>query len=142
MKDYMKDPVRTLQLLDKAEVNSAMPLNIVDELRSAVYRNMYRNKSALHYARRAYVSDSLSHDNPSHLLRMTVSMAELFSLLSEYKESMRYAVQGVELARELKDIQSECKLLFVWERTKEGFLSKKRGICSLIRPLTCSIILK
>lgn len=94
MKDYMKDPVRTLQLLDKAEVNSAMPLNIVDELRSAVYRNMYRNKSALHYARRAYVSDSLSHDNPSHLLRMTVSMAELFSLLSEYKESMRYAVQG------------------------------------------------
>ena len=23
MKDYMKDPVRTLQLLDKAEVNSA-----------------------------------------------------------------------------------------------------------------------
>ena len=57
MKDYMKDPVRTLQLLDKAEVNSAMPLNIVDELRSAVYRNMYRNKSALHYARRAYVSD-------------------------------------------------------------------------------------
>ena len=37
MKDYMKDPVRTLQLLDKAEVNSAMPLNIVDELRSAVF---------------------------------------------------------------------------------------------------------
>ena len=127
MKDYMKDPVRTLQLLDKAEVNSAMPLNIVDELRSAVYRNMYRNKSALHYARRAYVSDSLSHDNPSHLLRMTVSMAELFSLLSEYKESMRYAVQGVELARELKDIQSECKLLFWMGENKRRLSFKEEG---------------
>ena len=125
--DYMKDPVRTLQLLDKAEVNSAMPLNIVDELRSAVYRNMYRNKSALHYARRAYVSDSLSHDNPSHLLRMTVSMAELFSLLSEYKESMRYAVQGVELARELKDIQSECKLLFCMGENKRRLSFKEEG---------------
>lgn len=127
MKDYMKDPVRTLQLLDKAGVNSAMPLNIVDELRSAVYRNMYRNKSALHYARRAYVSDSLSHDNPSHLLRMTVSMAELFSLLSEYKESMRYAVQGVELARELKDIQSECKLLFCMGENKRRLSFKEEG---------------
>ena len=127
MKDYMKDPVRTLQLLDKAEVNSAMPLNIVDQLRSAVYRNMYRNKSALHYARRAYVSDSLSHDNPSHLLRMTVSMAELFSLLSEYKESMRYAVQGVELARELKDIQSECKLLFCMGENKRRLSFKEEG---------------
>lgn len=127
MKDYMKDPVRTLQLLDKAEVNSAMPLNIVDELRSAFYRNMYRNKSALHYARRAYVSDSLSHDNPSHLLRMTVSMAELFSLLSEYKESMRYAVQGVELARELKDIQSECKLLFCMGENKRRLSFKEEG---------------
>lgn len=127
MKDYMKDPVRTLQLLDKAEVNRAMPLNIVDELRSAVYRNMYRNKSALHYARRAYVSDSLSHDNPSHLLRMTVSMAELFSLLSEYKESMRYAVQGVELARELKDIQSECKLLFCMGENKRRLSFKEEG---------------
>ena len=126
MKDYMKDPVRTLQLLDKAEVNSAMPLNIVDELRSAVYRNMYRNKSALYYARRAYVSDSLSHDNPSHLLRMTVSMAELFSLLSEYKESMRYAVQ-VELARELKDIQSECRLLFCMGENKRRLSFKEEG---------------
>ena len=127
MKDYMKDPVRTLQLLDKAEVNSAMPLNIVDELRSAVYRNMYRNKSALYYARRAYVSDSLSHDNPSHLLRMTVSMAELFSLLSEYKESMRYAVQGVELARERKDIQSECRLLFCMGENKRRLSFKEEG---------------
>ena len=127
MKDYMKDPVRTLQLLDKAEVNSAMPLNVVDELRSVVYRNMYRNKSALYYARRAYVSDSLSHDNPSHLLRMTVSMAELFSLLSEYKESMRYAVQGVELARELKDIQSECKLLFCMGENKRRLSFKEEG---------------
>ena len=127
MKNYMKDPVRTLRLLDNAEVNSAMPLNVVDELRSVVYRNMYRNKSALYYARRAYVSDSLSHDNPSHLLRMTVSMAELFSLLSEYKESMRYAVQGVELARELKDIQSECKLLFCMGENKRRLSFKEEG---------------
>ena len=127
MKDYMTEPDRTLQLLDEAEANSAMPLNIVDELRSVVYRNMYRNKSALHYTRRAYVSDSLSHDDPSHLLRMTVAMAELSHLLSEYKESMRYAVQGVELARELKDIQSECKLLFCMGENKRMLSFKEEG---------------
>lgn len=127
MKDYMTKPDRTLQLLDEAEANSAMPLNIVDELRGVVYRNMYRNKSALHYTRRAYVRDSLFHNDPSHLLEMTVSMAELSHLLSDYKESMRYAVQGVELARELKDIQSECKLLFCMGENKRMLTFKEEG---------------
>lgn len=127
MKNYMTEPDRALQLLDEAEANSAMPLNIVDELRGVVYRNMYRNKSALHYTRRAYVRDSLFHNDPSHLLEMTVSMAELSHLLSDYKESMRYAIQGVELARELKDIQSECKLLFCMGENKRRLSFKEEG---------------
>lgn len=127
MKNYMTKPDRALQLLDEAEANSAMPLNIVDELRGVVYRNMYRNKSALHYTRRAYVRDSLFHNDPSHLLEMTVSMAELSHLLSDYKESMRYAIQGVELARELKDIQSECKLLFCMGENKRMLTFKEEG---------------
>ncbi len=127
MKIYMTEPDRALQLLDEAEANSAMPLNIVDELRGVVYRNMYRNKSALHYTRRAYVRDSLFHNDPSHLLEMTVSMAELSHLLSDYKESMRYAIQGVELARELKDIQSECKLLFCMGENKRMLTFKEEG---------------
>jgi hypothetical protein len=127
MKNYMTQPDRVLQLLDEAEANGAMPLNVVDELRSVVYRNMYRNKSAFHYARKAYVHDSLSHNAPSHLLTMTVAMAELSHLLSEYKESMRYAVQGMELARELKDIQSECKLLFCMGENKRMLSFKEEG---------------
>ena len=105
-----------------------MPLNIVDELRSAVYRNMYRNKSALYYARRAYVSDSLSHDNPSHLLRMTVSMAELFSLLSDIRKACAMPFRGWSWRVNLKIYSPNVGYCFVWERTKEGFLSKKRGL--------------
>ena len=40
---------------------------------------------------------------------------------------MRYAVQGVELARELKDIQSECKLLFCMGENKRMLTFKEEG---------------
>ena len=94
---YMDEPERALQLLDEAETKQALPIYMVDDLRSMVYSYLYQDKSAFHYARRAYVHDSISGNNPDHVLKMTIILADLSHTLSDYKESNRYAVEGLEL---------------------------------------------
>ncbi len=124
---YMDEPKRALQLLDEAETKQALPLYMVDGLRSMVYSHLYQDKSAFHYARRAYVHDSISRNNPSHLLKMTVTLANISHILSEYKESNRYAVEGLELARRLNDREAECKLLFCMGENKWMLSLKDEG---------------
>lgn len=124
---YMDEPKRALQLLDEAETKQALPIYMVDGLRSMVYSHLYQDKSAFHYARRAYVHDSISRNNPSHLLKMTITLADLSHTLSEYKESNRYAVEGMELARRLDDREAECKLLFCMGENKWMLSLKDEG---------------
>ncbi len=124
---YRTDPDRALQLLDEAEERNAMPLSLVNDLRSMIYRNKYQCKLALRYARRAYVHDSIAGNNPEHLLKMTVALAELSNLLSEYKESNRYIVEGIQLARDIKNKQAEVKLLFCMGENKRRLSFKKEG---------------
>ena len=124
---YMDEPERALQLLDEAETKQALPIYMVDDLRSMVYSYLYQDKSAFHYARRAYVHDSISGNNPDHVLKMTIILADLSHTLSDYKESNRYAVEGLELARRLDDPQSECKLLFCMGENKWMLSLKEEG---------------
>lgn len=124
---YMDEPKRALQLLDEAETKQALPIYKVDDLRSMVYSYLYQDKSAFHYARRAYVHDSISGNHPDHLLKMTITLADISHTLSEYKESNRYAVEGLELARRLDDRQSECKLLFCMGENKWMLSLKEEG---------------
>ncbi|WP_243462798.1 AraC family transcriptional regulator [Bacteroides stercorirosoris] len=124
---YMDEPKRALQLLDEAETKQALPIYMVDDLRSMVYSYLYQDKSAFHYARRAYVHDSISGNHPDHLLKMTITLADISHTLSEYKESNRYAVEGLELARRLDDRQSECKLLFCMGENKWMLSLKEEG---------------
>ena len=65
---YIAQPKRALQLLDEAENRKAIPLRIINELRSLSYSNMYMNKLAFMYARKAYLLDSISQKDPKHLL--------------------------------------------------------------------------
>ena len=124
---YMDEPKRALQLLNEAETKQALPIYMVDGLRSMVYSHLYQDKSAFHYARRAYVHDSISGNHPDHLLKMTITLADISHILSEYKESNRYAVEGLELARRLDDRQSECKLLFCMGENKWMLSLKEEG---------------
>lgn len=124
---YMDEPERALQLLDEAETKQALPIYKIDDLRSMVYSYLYQDKTAFHHARRAYVHDSISGNNPDHLLRMIITLADLSHTLSEYKESNRYAVEGLELARRLDDPQSECKLLFCMGENKWMLSLKEEG---------------
>ena len=109
---YMAEPERALNLLDGAESEKTIPLHIINELRSRVYRNMYMTKLAFLYARKSYLLDSVSQRDPKHLLTMTVDLAELAVLMSDHKESMRYALDGIKLAQKEKDKGAESKLLF------------------------------
>lgn len=109
---YMAEPERALNLLDGAENKNTIPLHIINELRSRVYRNMYMTKLAFMYARKSYLLDSVSQKDPKHLLMMTVDLAELAVLMSDHKESMRYALDGISLAQKEKDKGAESKLLF------------------------------
>ena len=109
---YMSEPERALNLLEGAESKKTLPLRIINELRSKAYRNMYMTKLAFVYARKSYLLDSISQKDPKHLLKMTVDLAELALLMSDHKESMRYALGGLKLAQKEKDKGAEGKLLF------------------------------
>lgn len=124
---YMTDPKRALDLLDEAEVVKTMPLYLIDDLRSMVYRHLYQCKSSFRYARRSYVHDSIANDNLEHLLKMTITLAELSHLLSHYKESNRYAIQGIQLARKIRDKQAESKLLLCMGENKRILSFKEDG---------------
>ena len=109
---YIAQPKRALQLLDEAENRKAIPLRIINELRSLSYSNMYMNKLAFMYARKAYLLDSISQKDPKHLLKMTVHLAEFSAMMSKYNESMRYAYSGIKLAQELEDREAKARLFF------------------------------
>ena len=113
---YISDPKRALELLDEAESKKAFSLRLIYELRSLSYRNMYMNKLAFMYARKSYLLDSISQREPKHMLKMTVFMAELSSVMSKYNESMRYALNGITQAQKLKDQGSRSQVAFLYRR--------------------------
>ena len=108
---YINEPERALKLLEKAETDKLLPLHIIDDLRSMAYRNMYMCKLAFIYAQKSYANDSTQQNNPQHLLKMTVTLAELANLLSNYEESTEFAIKGIKLAQENKNKKAEAKLL-------------------------------
>ena len=123
---YMSEPDRALQLLDEAEKKKVMMPARINDLRSMVYRNRYQCKLAFRYARRAYVQDSIAGNSPEHLLKMTIALAELSSLLSEYEVSNRYVVEGIRQARDMGNKRAEAKLLFCMGENKRWLSFLKR----------------
>ena len=109
---YIPEPRRALQLLDEAENRKTIPLRVVNELRSLSYSNMYMNKLAFMYARKAYLLDSLYQKDPKHMLKMTVHLAEFSAMMSKYNESMRYALDGIRQAQELGNREAKARLFF------------------------------
>ena len=126
-KIYIEEPKRALQLLDEAENLNCMPSNMINDLRSRTYRNMYMNKSAFVYARKAYVIDSIQGTDPSHLLEMTIDLAEISFLLSRFEQSVKYATEGIALARKNGNKGSEAKLLFCLGENKKVLGLKREG---------------
>lgn len=109
---YISDSKRALQLLDEAENRKTISLRVINELRSLSYSNMYMNKLAFMYARKAYLLDSIYQKDPEHMLKMTVYLAEFSAMMSKYNESMHYALEGIGRAQELENREAKARLFF------------------------------
>lgn len=109
---YISDSKRALQLLDEAENRKTISLRVINELRSLSYSNMYMNKLAFMYAKKAYLLDSIYQKDPEHMLKMTVYLAEFSAMMSKYNESMHYALEGIRQAQELGNREARARLFF------------------------------
>ncbi len=109
---YISDSKRALQLLDEAENRKTISLRVINELRSLLYSNMYMNKLAFMYAKKAYLLDSIYQKDPEHMLKMTVYLAEFSAMMSKYNESMHYALEGIRQAQELGNREARARLFF------------------------------
>lgn len=109
---YISDSKRALQLLDEAENKETISLRVINELRSLSYSNMYMNKLAFMYAKKAYLLDSIYEKDPEHMLKMTVYLAEFSSMMSKYNESMHYALEGIKQAQGLDNREAKARLFF------------------------------
>ena len=109
---YISDSKRALQLLDEAENRKTISLRVINELRSLSYSNMYMNKLAFMYAKKAYLLDSIYQKDLEHMLKMTVYLAEFSAMMSKYNESMHYALEGIRQAQELGNREARARLFF------------------------------
>ena len=109
---YISNSKRALQLLDEAENRKTISLRVINELRSLSYSNMYMNKLAFMYAKKAYLLDSIYQKDPEHMLKMTVYLAEFSAMMSKYNESMHYALEGIRQAQELGNREARARLFF------------------------------
>ena len=109
---YISDSKQALQLLDEAENRKTISLRVINELRSLSYSNMYMNKLAFMYAKKAYLLDSIYEKDPEHMLKMTVYLAEFSLMMSKYNESMHYALEGIRQAQGLDNREAKARLFF------------------------------
>lgn len=109
----LSEPQKALQLLDAAEQEKTIPQYKIDDLRSCVYQNglgMYR--LAVFYSQRVYAGDSI-RKYPDDYLMLLDRMAAQYNELGDVKESIRYAIEGAELAKQLHRKNMEANMLLL-----------------------------
>ena len=105
------EPQRALQVIDETEGLGLMPQYRLDHLRSMIYQNglnMYRY--ALTFSLKAYRNDSIRRHPDEALLTLEL-ITDQYNNTGNYTESIRYAIEGIELARQTGDKASEANLL-------------------------------
>lgn len=131
-RDYIEsisitEPQRALQVIDETEELGLMLPFRLDNLRSIVYQNgpnMYR--TAINYSLRAYRSDSIRH-YPKELLVTLRLLTSQYNYTGNYTESIRYAIEGIELARQTGIKESEAGFLLYVAINKRDMGLKKEA---------------
>ena len=121
------EPQRALQVIDEAEGLGVMPRYRLDHLRSVVYQNglnMYRY--ALTFSLKAYRNDSIRR-HPDEALQTLELITDQYNNTGNYTESIRYAIEGIELARQTGDKASEANLLLYIAVNKRHMGLKKEA---------------
>lgn len=103
------DPHRALQVIDEAEALGRLPQYSLDQLRGIVYQNgLGMSRTSLLYTLKAYRNDSIRR-YPGEVLLTLRSLTYQYNNIGNYTESTRYAFEGIELAREKSDKESEAR---------------------------------
>lgn len=105
------EPERALALIDEMEQRKLQPQFRLDHMRSVVYQNgMSMFRLALKYAMKAYRNDSIRR-HPDEALMLLELITDQYNGTGNYTESTRYALEGIELARQTGDRIAEANLL-------------------------------
>lgn len=105
------EPERALTLIDEMEQRKLQPQFRLDHMRSVVYQNgMSMFRLALKYAMKAYRNDSIRR-HPDEALMLLELITDQYNGTGNYTESTRYALEGIELARQTGDRIAEANLL-------------------------------
>lgn len=121
------EPQRALQVIAEAEELELLPPYCLDHLRSVAYQNglnMYRY--ALTFSLKAYSNDSIRH-HPDEALKVLELITDQYNNTGNYTESIRYAIEGIELARQTGDKASEANLLLYIAVNKRHMGLKKEA---------------
>lgn len=103
------DPHRALQVIDEAEELGRLPQYSLDQLRGIVYQNgLSMSRTSLVYTLKAYHNDSLRR-HPDEVLLTLRLLTYQYNNTGNYTESTRYAIEGIELARQRGDKESEAR---------------------------------
>lgn len=121
------EPHRALRLIDETEKLRLMPQYGLDQLRGIVYQNglsMYR--TALIYTLKAYRTDSIRR-HPDEMLVTLRLLTYQYNSTGNYTESIRYAIEGIELARRTGKKASEAGFLLYIAINKRNMGLKKEA---------------
>lgn len=105
------EPERALRILEQTEEEKRIPQYQVNNLRSCVYQNgfgLYR--MAVLYSEKVYRNDSI-RQHPEELLNLLDLMTDQYNYIGNYETSIRYAIEGAELAKKLENKGIEANML-------------------------------
>ena len=112
-----EEPEKALALLDTAEERRLLTPFEVNGLRCFVNHNgLSRYRTALLYARKAY-ADPEARKYPDRLLLLLSYMAEDSHTNGDYSASVRYCIEGLELAKKQGSRTYEADFHVTWAKT-------------------------
>lgn len=121
------EPQRALQVIDETEALGLMPRYCLDNLRSIVYQNGPNHyRTAINYSLKAYRNDSIRM-HPKELLVTLRLLTNQYNQTGNYTESIRYAIEGIELARQTGVKESEAGFLLYVAINKRNMGLKKEA---------------
>ena len=112
-----EEPEKALALLDTAEERRLLTPFDINGLRCLVNHNgLSRYRTALFYARKAY-ADPEARKHPNRLLLLLSYMAEDSHTNGDYAASVRYCIEGLELAKKQGSKTYEADFHVTWAKT-------------------------
>lgn len=108
----LTEPYRALELLDTVETKNLLPSFQINNMRAMIYGGgLDMPRIAQKYNLLAYRNDSIRL-NPQRYFQIIKRMADMAYKYGDYKESIKYATEGIAEAQRLEKESEKAQLLF------------------------------